>query len=69
MRSCWKDPHHLDSGTPALSNSIGHGGTRRVNHGHEADETEVLSGEVHLLCVEGKILWELLIGQVVMAKT
>uniref|UniRef100_A0A3B4B346 Uncharacterized protein n=1 Tax=Periophthalmus magnuspinnatus TaxID=409849 RepID=A0A3B4B346_9GOBI len=60
---------YLDPGTPALAHSVGHSGSGRVDHGHEADEAQVLRGEVHLICVESKALWELLVGQVVMAET
>uniref|UniRef100_A0A671YXN5 Uncharacterized protein n=1 Tax=Sparus aurata TaxID=8175 RepID=A0A671YXN5_SPAAU len=60
---------YLDSGAPAFADSVGHGSTRRVDHGHEADEAQVLSGEVHLLSVESKAFWELVIGQVEMAET
>uniref|UniRef100_A0A3Q1F1E5 Uncharacterized protein n=1 Tax=Acanthochromis polyacanthus TaxID=80966 RepID=A0A3Q1F1E5_9TELE len=60
---------NLDSSTPAFAHSIGHGSTRRVNHGHEADEAKVLSGEVHLICVESKALWELIIRQAEVAET
>uniref|UniRef100_A0A8D2ZF60 Uncharacterized protein n=1 Tax=Scophthalmus maximus TaxID=52904 RepID=A0A8D2ZF60_SCOMX len=59
---------YLDSGTPAFADSIGHSGTRRVDHGHEADEAQFLRGEVHLLCVESEALWELVIGQVEVAE-
>uniref|UniRef100_A0A8C4EKQ7 Uncharacterized protein n=1 Tax=Dicentrarchus labrax TaxID=13489 RepID=A0A8C4EKQ7_DICLA len=55
--------------TPAFAHSIGHSSTRRVNHGHEANEAKVLSGEVHLLSVKSKALWELVIRQVKMAET
>uniref|UniRef100_A0A3P8T804 Uncharacterized protein n=1 Tax=Amphiprion percula TaxID=161767 RepID=A0A3P8T804_AMPPE len=60
---------NLDSSTPAFAHSIGHSSTRRVNHGHEADETKVLSGEVHLIGVESKALWELIVRQVEVAET
>uniref|UniRef100_A0A3B4VNP8 Uncharacterized protein n=1 Tax=Seriola dumerili TaxID=41447 RepID=A0A3B4VNP8_SERDU len=60
---------HLDSSAPAFADSIGHGGTRGVNHGHEANEAQVLSGEVHLVSVKSKALWELVIGQVEMTET
>uniref|UniRef100_A0A8C4EJZ6 Uncharacterized protein n=1 Tax=Dicentrarchus labrax TaxID=13489 RepID=A0A8C4EJZ6_DICLA len=60
---------YLDSSTPAFADSIGHSSTRRVNHGHEANEAQVLSGEVHLLSVKSKVLWELVIRQVKLAET
>lgn len=60
---------YLDSSTPAFADSIGHSSTRRVDHGHEANEAQFLSGEVHLLSVKSKALWELVIRQVEMAET
>ena len=60
---------YLDSSTPAFADGVRHGSTRRVDHGHEADEAQVLSGEVHLISVESKAFWELVIGQVEMAET
>lgn len=60
---------HLDSSAPAFADGIGHSRTRRVDHGHEANEAEVLSGEVHLVGVKSKAIWELVIGQVVMTET
>uniref|UniRef100_A0A4W6F2K3 Uncharacterized protein n=1 Tax=Lates calcarifer TaxID=8187 RepID=A0A4W6F2K3_LATCA len=53
---------HLDSSAPAFADSIGHSSTRRVNHGHEANEAQLLSGEVHLLSVKSKALWELVVS-------
>uniref|UniRef100_A0A3Q1BSV5 Uncharacterized protein n=1 Tax=Amphiprion ocellaris TaxID=80972 RepID=A0A3Q1BSV5_AMPOC len=60
---------NLDSSTPAFAHSIGHSSTRRVNHGHEADEAKVLGREVHLIGVKSKALWELIIRQVEVAET
>lgn len=60
---------YLDSGAPAFAYSVRHGGTRGVNHGHEADEAQVLRGEVHLVGVESEAVWELVVGQVVVAET
>uniref|UniRef100_A0A3Q0QVL0 Uncharacterized protein n=1 Tax=Amphilophus citrinellus TaxID=61819 RepID=A0A3Q0QVL0_AMPCI len=60
---------YLDSCTPAFTHSIGHSSTRRVDHSHEADEAQVLSGEVHLISVKSKALWELVIRQVELAET
>uniref|UniRef100_A0A665X267 Uncharacterized protein n=1 Tax=Echeneis naucrates TaxID=173247 RepID=A0A665X267_ECHNA len=57
---------HLDSGAPAFTNSIGHSSTRGVNHGHKANEAQLLGGEVHLLSVKSKTFWELVIRQVEM---
>ena len=60
---------YLDSSAPTFADSIGHSSTRRVDHGHEANEAQVLSGEVHLVSVKSKALWELVVGQVEMAET
>uniref|UniRef100_A0A669D9C4 Uncharacterized protein n=2 Tax=Oreochromis TaxID=8139 RepID=A0A669D9C4_ORENI len=60
---------YLDSSTPAFTNSIRHSSTRRVNHGHESDEAQVLSGEVHFISIKSKSLWELVIRQVILAET
>uniref|UniRef100_A0A3P8R070 Uncharacterized protein n=1 Tax=Astatotilapia calliptera TaxID=8154 RepID=A0A3P8R070_ASTCA len=60
---------YLDSSTPAFTNSIRHSSTRRVNHGHESDEAQVLSGEVHFISIKSKSLWELVIRQVTVAET
>uniref|UniRef100_A0A3Q2W2V6 Uncharacterized protein n=1 Tax=Haplochromis burtoni TaxID=8153 RepID=A0A3Q2W2V6_HAPBU len=59
-----RDLSYLDSSTPAFTNSIRHSSTRRVNHGHESDEAQVLSGEVHFISIKSKSLWELVIRQV-----
>uniref|UniRef100_A0A3Q3FI39 Uncharacterized protein n=1 Tax=Labrus bergylta TaxID=56723 RepID=A0A3Q3FI39_9LABR len=66
QRAEGKDNTSTDCG---LTSWAAIGGTRRVNHGHEADEAEVLRGEVHLISVESKALWELVIRQVEMAET
>merc|ERR1719331_3243941 len=47
------DHDNLDTSRPALQNSIGHGGPRRVNHGHEADEAKAFEGEVLLVGIVG----------------
>uniref|UniRef100_A0A3P8UGS4 Uncharacterized protein n=1 Tax=Cynoglossus semilaevis TaxID=244447 RepID=A0A3P8UGS4_CYNSE len=60
---------YLDSSAPAFSDSIRHSSTRRVNHGYEADETQVVGGEVHFISVKGKAFWELVIRQTEMAET
>uniref|UniRef100_A0A3Q4MH64 Uncharacterized protein n=1 Tax=Neolamprologus brichardi TaxID=32507 RepID=A0A3Q4MH64_NEOBR len=60
---------YLDSSTPAFTNSIGHSSTRRVNHGHEANKAQVLSGEVHIISIKSKAFWELVIRQVTVAET
>ena len=60
---------YFDSSAPAFADGVGHSSTRRVDHGHEADEAQVLSGEVHLLRVESKVLRELVVRQAEMAET
>lgn len=60
---------YLDSSASAFTDGVGYGGTRRVDHGHEADEAQVLSGEVHLVCVESKVFWELVVRHVEVAET
>lgn len=42
----------LDTSRSALGDGVGHGGTRGVDHTHEADEAEVLLGEVGVVRVE-----------------
>lgn len=60
---------HLDACTAALAHRVGDSRSGRVDHGHETHEAEVVSGEVHIVTVEGKALGELLLGQVVVAET
>ena len=38
----------FDSSTAAFADGVGDSGSRRVNHGHQANEAEVLEREVHL---------------------
>uniref|UniRef100_A0A3Q4MBV4 Uncharacterized protein n=1 Tax=Neolamprologus brichardi TaxID=32507 RepID=A0A3Q4MBV4_NEOBR len=64
-----RDLSYLDSSTPAFTNSIRHSSTRRVDHGHESDEAQVLSGEVHFISIKSKSLWELVIREVTVAET
>uniref|UniRef100_A0A669E8F1 Uncharacterized protein n=2 Tax=Oreochromis TaxID=8139 RepID=A0A669E8F1_ORENI len=69
-QQCLQQSHsYLDSSTPAFTNSIRHSSTRRVNHGHESDEAQVLSGEVHFISIKSKSLWELVIRQVIVPQT
>ena len=49
----------LDAGAAALGDGVGDGGTRRVNHSHQADEAQARDGEVLLLGVERVVLGEL----------
>uniref|UniRef100_A0A8C6Z9J7 Uncharacterized protein n=1 Tax=Nothoprocta perdicaria TaxID=30464 RepID=A0A8C6Z9J7_NOTPE len=60
---------HLDAGAAALAHGVGHGGARRVDHGHEPHEAEVVGGEVDVVAVEGEALGVLLLGQVEVAET
>uniref|UniRef100_A0A8C9RJV2 Uncharacterized protein n=1 Tax=Scleropages formosus TaxID=113540 RepID=A0A8C9RJV2_SCLFO len=60
---------HLDSSTPALAHSIRHCSTGRVNHGHEANKAQVLSGEVHIISVKLKSLRKLIIREKIMTES
>ena len=46
------DHDDLDACRAALGHRVRHGGTRRVNHRHEADEAQALQREVDLVRVE-----------------
>merc|ERR1739838_1269099 len=61
--------HHddLDSSTPAFAHGVGHGGAGRINHRHEADEAQVLSGEVDVISVKLKAIGKLVVREVEMA--
>uniref|UniRef100_A0A3B3Z4C2 Uncharacterized protein n=1 Tax=Poecilia mexicana TaxID=48701 RepID=A0A3B3Z4C2_9TELE len=60
---------HLDSCTPAFAHSVWHSGTWWVDHGHEADEAQVLSREVHFISIKSKSIWELVVRQMEVAET
>jgi len=60
---------HLDAGGAALAHGVGHGGARRVDHGHEAHEAQVVRLEVNVVRVERKALRELVLGQEDVAET
>ncbi|KAL7845920.1 hypothetical protein AOLI_G00241120 [Acnodon oligacanthus] len=60
---------YLDSSTPALAHCIRYGSTRRVNHCHESNKAQVLSGKVQLFSIKCKALWELVIREAKMAET
>uniref|UniRef100_A0A8B9JHA2 Uncharacterized protein n=1 Tax=Astyanax mexicanus TaxID=7994 RepID=A0A8B9JHA2_ASTMX len=55
--------------TSAFGYSIWYSSTRRINHRHQANEAQVLSGEVHIFCIECKAFWELVIWEIIMAET
>ena len=59
---------YLDAGAPALAHGVWDSGPRGVDHGHDAHKAEVVRGEVHLLSVEGEVLWKLLVWEVVVAE-
>lgn len=56
------DHDDLDTGWPALGHCVGHGRTGRVNHGHEADESQALDREVGVVAVELEAQGELVAG-------
>ena len=53
----------LNSGRTALGDGVGDSGARRIDHGHESDETESLQREVDLFGVELEALGELVLWQ------
>lgn len=52
---CWGcGTNYLDASRAAFTHSIRHSGTRRINHGDEAQKAELLGGEVRVIAVELK---------------
>ena len=60
---------YFDSSTPALAHCIRYGSTRRVNHCHESNKAQVLSGKIQLFSIKCKALRELVIREAKMAET
>uniref|UniRef100_A0A8C2HE18 Uncharacterized protein n=1 Tax=Cyprinus carpio TaxID=7962 RepID=A0A8C2HE18_CYPCA len=60
---------YLDSSTPTFAHGIWYSGTRRIDHGHKANEAQVLSGKVHLLCIKLEVLRELFVRKVEVAES
>ncbi|GMS85839.1 hypothetical protein PENTCL1PPCAC_8014, partial [Pristionchus entomophagus] len=61
--------HNLDSGGSALGHGVRDGGTGRVDHGHQADESETIEGEIYVLFrLKSESLRELVLGQVEVAE-
>jgi hypothetical protein len=60
---------YLDTSRSALGDSIRHSSTRRINHGHETNESESRGGEVGVLSVELEAHGVLVRGQQEVAET
>lgn len=65
----WGSRPDLYSSTSAFANSIRHSSTRWVNHGYQANETEILHWEVHFICVKLETFRELFVWQGQVAKS
>lgn len=64
----WTGSNYLDTGGAAFTHGVGHGRTRRIDHGDEAQEAELLGGEVGLVAVEVESTRKLGGGQVQVAE-
>uniref|UniRef100_A0A8C6UDF8 Uncharacterized protein n=1 Tax=Neogobius melanostomus TaxID=47308 RepID=A0A8C6UDF8_9GOBI len=53
----------------ALAHGVGHGGSGRVDHGHEPHEAHVVYLEVHIVCVKRKAFGILLLRHEQVAET
>merc|ERR1719384_1086505 len=63
------DHDDLDTSGPALADGVRDSGSGRVNHGHEADESESLKREVYVLGIEGVSDGVLVSGQHVVTES
>ncbi|KAG9271126.1 hypothetical protein AMEX_G14006, partial [Astyanax mexicanus] len=60
---------YLNPSTPAFAYSIWYRSAGRINHRHETNKAQVLSGEVHIICVKLEALWKLFLRKIVVTET